>query len=360
MQATGTIADRKTGTLYRKPNKTRYSQRSKQRKTDYGAQWCRNSFLKTTFAPIAPKTVIRNWGDETYNYVTEDNYSYLLQSAMKYASLSGVEIKHNPGKSIGEGISNIYDELSEIIGELNLNIEPYEDRLEFVLWKYHPWGDYTFYWLPVKFVESLNPRLKKIAISFIHGFMRSNGMETTNNTFDVEWVMEWAKESIDTCEDAEDRKKNLLLVDAYESGKVHRLMHRIETKCYYKNLPAALDRYIPNNEFEKQLIEIFKDGLQFIGKDKPSIMSYGYDPLYDEERDYHPVDMDRMIRIVYDLDDFVTEWIMDWANNELRESYDISPATRFIISPQTDKLFSMDQYPDNFFKWFDRICKLIS
>jgi hypothetical protein len=137
-------------------------------------------------------------------------------------------------------------------------------------------------------------------------------------------------------------------------------MNMIRNKCYYKNLSAVLPGYVPNNEFEQQLIDIFKEGLQFIGKDKPSIMHYGYDPLYnDEERDYHPVEMDRMIQVVYDNNDFVSEWMMEMVNSELRESYDISPVTQLTISPETTKLFSMDQYPDNFFKWFDKICTLI-
>jgi hypothetical protein len=359
MQAVGTIANTFTGTVYHKPDPARRIQRREQKKTDYGAQRCRNSFLKTTFPPIAPQVVTRNWNDEEYNYITEENYTYLLKSAMKYASLLGVQLIHNSGNSIGEGISNIYDELDNIIGEINLNIETSGDKLEFVLWKYHLWGDYPFYWLPVKFTESLNPKLRKIAISFIHKFMHSNGMIMTNEAFDVEWILEWAKDSISEC-DPDDIVRNAKLIKSYESGKVYRLMDRIDTKCYYKNLESTLNRYKPNNEFEELLIEIFKEGLAFIGKDKPSIMSYGYDPLDDEDRDYHPVDMERMIRIVYDLDDFVTEWMMDWANNELREAYDISPATQFSISPDTMELFSMDQYPDNFFKWFDKICTLIS
>ncbi len=358
MQAVGTLADRKTDSSYHQSNRTRRAQRSKQEKTDYGAQRCRNSFLKTKFMPIAPTNVTRSWGDETYNYVTQTNYEYLLQSARRYASLLGVELKHTPGNSIGEGISNLYDELDNIIGEINLNIEPNEEKLRFVLWKYHPWGDYTFYWLPVKFTESLNPRLKKIALSFIHQFIHSNGMITTNEAFDVEWILQWATDSLSEC-DADDIKKNKKIIGEYESGKVYRLMERIDIKCYYRNLPEVLLKYKPNNEFEKQLIDIFTEGLQFIGKDKPAIMSYGYDPLYDEDRDYHPVDMERMIRIVYDLDDFVTEWMMEWANNELREAYDISPATQLILSPDTDKIFSMDRYPDNFFIWFDKICTLI-
>lgn len=359
MQRVGTIANTFTGAVHYKPDPARRAQRCEQTKTDYGARRCRNSFLRTRFSPIAPQVVTRNWNDEEYNYITKDNYSYLLESAMRYASLLGVKPEHNTGKSIGEGISNIYDELDAIIGDINLNIETNEDKLEFVLWKYHSWGDYTFCWLPVKFTESLNPKLRRIAISFIHCFMHSNHMIMTNESYDVEWILEWAKDGIGECE-PEDRKRNLRLINSYESGKVYRLMNRIDTKCYYKNLPAALNRYMPNNEFEEQLIELFKEGLAFIGKDKPSIMSYGYDPMDDEDRDYHPVDMERMIRIVYDLDDFVTEWMMDWANNELREAYDISPATRLAISPDTTELFTMDQYPDEFFKWFDKLCMLIS
>lgn len=359
MQTIGTLADTLAGTVYHKPDGTGHSQRSEQEKTDYGAQRCRNSFLKMVFAPIAPRIVTREWDGEEYNYVTKDNYDYLLDSALKYALLMGINLEHNPGNSIGEGISNIYDELDGIIGDINLNIEPFEDKLQFVLWKYHTWGDYTFYWLPIKFTESLNPKLRRIARSFIHQFMHSNGMVTTNNSFDVEWILEWAEEGLQECNPC-DRKRNAGLLASYKSGKIYRLMERIDSKSYYKNLPTVLDRYVPNNEFEKGLIGVFKEGLQFIGKDKPSIMSYGYDPLDDEDRDYHPVDMERMIRIVYDLDDFVTEWMMDWANNELRESYDISPATQFAISPDTTELFSMDQYPDNFFKWFDKLCTLIA
>jgi hypothetical protein len=359
MQTVGTLAATFPGPVYHRPDRTRRSQRSEQEKTDYSAQRRRNSFLKTVFTPIAPGTVTRNWQGEDINYITKGNYSYLLESALRYASLMDVSLKHNPGNSIGEGISNIYDELDDIIGDVNLNIEPFEDKLQFVLWKYHTWGDYTFYWLPVKFTETLNPQLRKIARSFIHQFMHSNGMITTNEAFDVEWIMEWAEDGLQEC-DPGDRKRNAKLLASYKSGKIYRLMERIDSKVYYKNLPAVLDRYIPNNEFEEELITLFKEGLQFIGKDKPSIMSYGYDPLDDEDRDYHPVDMERMIRIVYDLDDFVTEWMMDWANSELRESYDISPATQFAISPGTAELFSMDQYPDNFFKWFDKLCTLIA
>ncbi|HCO66448.1 MAG TPA: hypothetical protein DIT04_01640 [Dysgonomonas sp.] len=51
---------------------------------DYGAQRFRNSFLKTTFHPIAPQTVEREWGGSVYlRYVGElhlsGRFSYELR-----------------------------------------------------------------------------------------------------------------------------------------------------------------------------------------------------------------------------------------------------------------------------------------
>jgi hypothetical protein len=358
MHAVGTIADTNAGTVYYQPDGTRPPKRSEQEKTDYGAKRRCNSFLKTRFVPIAPAIVIREWNGEEYNYMTEENYTYLLKSAQRYASLTGVELRHNPGSSIGEGVANLYDELEEAIGDISLNIEPYEDRLQFVLWKYHTWGSYTFYWLPVKFTETLNPKLRKIACSFIHAFMHSNGIQTVNNSPDTEWVLESIRDSLHEYTPP-DRERYRKLADSYESGKIYRLMKRIDSKSCYKNLPAALDKYVPGNDFERALISVFREGLQFTGEDKPSIMSYGYDPLEDEEREEYPVDLDRMIRVIYDRNDAVTEYLEEWANTELRESYDISPATRLAISPDTAEPFSMDRYPDDFFKWFDKLCTLI-
>ncbi len=358
-QTVGILPVAETGAAYRKPDGTQRAKRSKQKKTDYGAQRRCNSFLKTTIVPIAPQVVTSHWQEEGHNYVTVESYRYLHQSATKYASLLGTTLKHHPGKSIGEGISNLYDELDGIIGDINLNMEPNGELLEFVLWKYHTWSEYTFYWLPVKFTESLNPRLRKIALSFISRFKRSNGMDTTNAASDVGWMLELIKNELDECSSC-DRKEYKSLIKSYESGKIHRLMKRIDSVTYYKNLPAVLERYVPNNEFERNLTNLFKEGLQFIGKDKPSIMSYAYDPLSDMDRDYPPVDMDRLIRIIYDVDDKVSEWMTDWTNNELRESYDISPVTRYALSPDTGILFSMDDYPERFSVWFDKLCTLIS
>ena len=40
-------------------------------------------------------------------------------------------------------------------------------------------SEYTlYYFLPVKFVEELNPTLRRIVITFYHDFMKENGITT--------------------------------------------------------------------------------------------------------------------------------------------------------------------------------------
>lgn len=292
------------------------------------------------------------------SFFTQENYDYLLESARNYATLMGKELKHNPAKTIGVSIANLYEEFDSIIGKVNLNIEPNGDWLRFILWEYHQWNKYTFFWPPVKFTESLNPRLNKIAHSFIHEFMHSNGIEPLYNSFEIEWILEWAREN--SCEvDPCDREEYLKIIDSYEHGRVYDLMRGIYSKSYHKNLAAALVRYKPGDGYEKELLNILKKGLQFIGQDKPSIMSYAYDPYYDEECDFHPIDMDRIIRVIYSPKDFVTNELMEYVNIELRESYDISPVTVLYLSPVTSELFSMDDYPERFCNWFNEFCDLI-
>ena len=76
----------------------------------YGAERCRNSFLKTAILPIAPQVVTReDYRGNNYNLITQENYNYLRDSYFRYAELMNVKAEHTPGRTIGEGIVNIYN-----------------------------------------------------------------------------------------------------------------------------------------------------------------------------------------------------------------------------------------------------------
>lgn len=265
---------------------------------------------------------------------------------------------HTPGKSIGASIANLYDEMDKLVGEgMNVNIEQDNGRLYFNLWKCHKWGELTLYYFPMKFVEALNPTLRRISITFIHNLMRANGISTILDEDDTDYVLMWLKED-DPQEEEEETGKRLELVRSYEKGKIGRLLKHVEKKSYYKDLPKALEKYTPQNDFERSIVGAMKKGLPFLNPEH-GIMQYGYDAFHEEEPDFQPMRLDQQIRVVYDCDDMVSEYLVDYYNNNSQETYDIIPITTCALSPETDRLFIMDDYPERFFKWADEFINIV-
>ena len=248
--------------------------------------------------------------------------------------------------------------MEALVGEdLNVNIEEQNGRLLFRLWKTHRWGVLTLYYFPMKFMEALDPELRRISITFIHELMRANGIQTVLDEDDTDYVQTWLSEDVPD-ETAEERRKRLKLLRSYENGRVQALLRRVENKCYYKNLPKALDRYEPRNDYERSLVSAMKEGLEFLSPEH-GIMKYGYDPFYEEEPEFQPMYLYQQIRVIYDSYDMVTDYLVDYYNSCSRETYDIIPVTTLDLSPETEKLFHMDDYPERFFKWADKFINII-
>lgn len=347
------------GKAYHQSDAAGCTVRCGQERTDCGSKWGRNSFLSTALAPIAQSNlVVDTYDSNGINVITRENYEFLRDSYFRYAVLLQKEAVHTPGKSIGEGISNLYDEMNGLVGDnLNVNIEQEDGRLYFNLWKWHRWGKLTLYYFPVKFVESLNPTLRRISITFIHNLMMANGISTILGEDDTDYIFMWLKEE-NPQEEEEDTEKRLRLVQSYENGKIGRLLKRVETMSYYKDLPKALEKYAPQNDFERSIVGLMKEGLPFLSPEH-GIMQYGYDTFYEEEPDFQPMSLQQQIRVVYDCNDMVTEYLVDYYNSNSRETYDIIPATTCALSPETDSLFIMDDYPERFFKWAEEFINII-
>lgn len=175
----------------------------------YGANGCRNSFLKTPILPIAPQTIMReSYSGNSYNLITQENYEYLRDSYFRYAELMNVKVEHTPGRTIGEGIVNLYNEMNDLVNKsgMYLNLEDDNGCLYFNVWNTHTWGEYTLYYFPVKFVEELNPTLRRIVITFYHNFMKENGITTINDEEDMDWAIDMLTEGCYEDEDAKERR----------------------------------------------------------------------------------------------------------------------------------------------------------
>ena len=299
--------------------------RGEQGRTDCGSKRGRNSFLSTALAPIAQKNLaVDTYDGNGINVITRENYEFLRDSFFNYALLLKKEAVHTPGKGIGESIANLYDEMDELVGDgMNVNIEQNNGKLYFNLWKCHKWGELTLYYFPVKFLESISSTLRRISITFIHKLMSANGISTILDEEDTEYIFMWLKED-DSLEEEEETDKRLELVRSYEKGKIGRLLKHVEKKSYYKDLPKALEKYVPQNDFERSIVEAMKKGLPFLNPEH-GIMQYGYDAFHEEEPEFYPMRLDQQIRVVYDCNDMVSEYLVDYYNNNSRETYDIIP-----------------------------------
>ena len=65
-----------------------------------------------------------------------------------------------------------------------------------------------------------------------------------------------------------------------------------------------------------------KEGLDFLSPEH-GIMQYSYDPFYEEEPECLPMYLWQQIRVVYDSNDMVTDYLVDYYNSYSRETYDI-------------------------------------
>ena len=330
-----------------------------QERTDCGSKRGRNSFLNTAVVPLAQSSLtIEDYDGSKYNVITRENYEFLRDSFFRYALLLEKEAVHTPGSSIGEGIANLYGEMDGLVGDgMNVNIEQENGRLFFRLWKWHKWGSYTLYYFPVKFVESLNPTLRNIAITFIHELMVANGIDTFMDYEETDFMFEMLAED-DGDDDLLERKRRIRLLDSYQDGKIRKLLKRVASKSYYRNLPKAIERYTPQNGFERQLLEVMKKGLPFLSPEQ-GIMQYAYDAFYEENPDFHPIYLQQQIRVVYDPNDIVAEFLADYYNSYIMETYYITPITVLDLSPDTADLFKMDDYPERFFKWADEFINIV-
>ena len=260
-----------------KPDRETLSLRSNPAKKNYSAQRCCNSFLKTTFPSTVPSFIIKDYEEGTFNIITQENYDFLRDSYFRYAELLNVKADHTPGKTLNESINQLYYDMQTILSDnIGLNIEMYDSRLHFTLWKCHRWGTCELYYFPVKFLTRINNELRRIAISFLNKFMRANCICSILDCDEHECMMEYILMDYDPNEEDKVIIRDKKRIESYKTGAIHRLLRRIEKKSYHDDIHNALHSYKPVNEWESKFIGAMLDGMEFLNP-KKQIMNYSYD-----------------------------------------------------------------------------------
>lgn len=325
----------------------------------------RNGFLTGRLLPVASGLHVETDGVKT-DVATMANLDYLYRSAANYARLLGVRLKFNCKKYARHpklGMAELYRAFDAIVSE-NVNIELDGGRLVFCLYRFSKWPDYEVLWLPLDFTANLSKGVRRVTLEFIRRFARHHGMWNITGSYHYGMAEDCLSCSYDDEPDdgrtEAGQRRTQRLLESYNNGRISRLFKRMAGRAFCRDLETALESCLPEGEAERTLLGIIKNGLTLIGKGKPCIMDYEYDWAKEEEPDIMPAGLESQVLVAYSLDDEVAAEVMQAFSADVRESYNLTPVTRLLITPETDKVFTEDDFPERFVKWFYRFVEHVS
>ena len=93
-------------------------------------------------------------------------------------------------------------------------------------------------------------------------------------------------------------------------------------------------------------MELITEGVSLIAKDSPHILNYDYDYASEKERDFEPPPLEYQILLTYSITDTVTKDMESCFSTDCQETYNQTPVSFTFITPETEKLFRPENYPE--------------
>lgn len=323
-----------------------------------------HGFLNTRLLPTAPDLYVEKNEDIQINVTTKENLDFLYRSAMKYAQLLEVELPYHPRDkaSTREKISLLYNALDSIVSH-HVNLELVNDKLQFCIYYFHNWPDYTLFFMPIDFTEKLHGEIKKITLEFIRRFIKHHRMLDITDTLYYE-MSEGYMDCIEFNDLDEEERKELIKKDrlfmSYDKGRIHKKLSRMHSRAFCRNLEEHIRNCEPSTEQEKMLLELIGEGMSLISENSPHIMNYDYDYASDKGRDFDPPPLESQILLAYALMDEVTKDVENCFSCECQETYNQTPVSFTYITPETEELFRPGDYPERFSRWFGKFIRHVT
>lgn len=336
-------------------------QAKKKKATTPGKCHC---FLMQKIRPCAPDyhIVMDEDTGETINLTTPENFDYLYRSALRYTQLMGIHLPFHKkkGDSPRINIIKLFKVLENIL-PTNVNLEIVDRKLHFCLYTFHKWPEYTLFWIPIDFTEKLPSGLRKITLEFIRRFVRYHDLQDITTTYYYEMLIllendeSWDEEAL-----SQEVKLYKKLVKSYQKGKIHRFLKRMKGRSFCSDFEKRMKEYHTGKKNEQKLIELIKEGLTLIAPGSPYIMQYYYDWAYEESPEFPPIGLEDLVMLTYSTCDALCENMMTYYSSDCQESYAITPVTSLYLTPETNRLFCMDDYPEKLADWLERFIRHVS
>mgnify|MGYP006987329441 CR=1 FL=1 len=235
-------------------------------------------------------------------------------------------------------------------------------KLYFCLYRFHEWPDYTLFWIPIDFIEKISVPVRCIVREFIRRFIRHHGLNMVKETWYYELALEELRDWKERDPDAspQEIRQNNLLAESYETGKISKALKRMEGKPFCVRLEDKIRECRTEAKRERELLGLVSEGLELITPDNPCLIQYYYDWAYEKEPNFPPIGLDTQIMLAYSNNDMLAENMESYFNSDCRETYAITPVTYMYLTPETDRLFRMDDYPERLSKWMQRFMQHIT
>lgn len=319
----------------------------------------RNGFLTGRFLPVTADYHAESpEKGMDVNLTTREGFDYLYRSAANYAALLGVDLpfpKRRRSSHPRLDIVRLYEVMENLLPE-HVNLEVVRDRLTFCLYRFHKWPDYELLWIPLDFTERLDPSVRRVVLEFIRRFARHHRIGDLKSTYYYEMTEDYMERSMDDSDEytPDDRRRITRLLASYDGGKIARLLKRMQGRAFCTGLKGGLETCRPKTEGERVLLELVREGMAFMGKGVPCIMDYQYDWINEKEPDFMPAFLESQILLAYSTDDEIARDMMSTFSADMQESYNLTPVSTMLLTPETDRIFTMDDFPERFAGWFNR------
>lgn len=338
-------------------NQEQKEKKASSRRKPYG-------FLNKRIPSIAPDLYVENDMDTTVNVTTKENLDFLYRSAMKYAQLLDVELPYHPEGRIStrEKICLLYNALDSVVSH-HVNLELVGNKLQFCIYHFHEWPDYTLFFMPIDFTEKLHGEIKRVTLEFIRRFIRHHRMLDITDTPYYE-MSEGYTDYVEYEKLDEEDRKHLIEKDrlfrSYTKGRIHKKLQRMYSRAFCRNLENHIHNCIPSNRQERRLLELIAEGISLISNDSPHIMNYDYDYASEREKDFEPPPLNYQILLAYSITDTVTKEVESCFTADCQETYNQTPVSFTFITPETERLFQPGNYPERFSVWFEKFVRHVT
>ena len=319
----------------------------------------RNGFLTGRLLPVTADYHVDSPEKGTdINLTTREGFEYLYRSAANYAALLGVDLPFPRKKRASHprlDIVRLYGVMENLLPE-HVNLELVDGRLTFCLYRFHKWPDYELLWLPLDFTERLGPSVRRTVLEFIRRFIRHHRMDDLKGTYYYDMTEDYIGRCMDDQDEytPDDRRRITRMMASYDGGKIARFLKRMRGRAFCTGLEDKLESCRPQTDGERKLLELVREGMALMGKGVPCIMDYQYDWINEKEPDFMPAPLESQILLAYSTDDEITRDMMGTFSTDMQESYNLTPVSTMLLTPETDRIFSMDDFPERFAGWFNR------